>query len=151
YLFPTIKTILDSFFTPTNDTKRVFDLGCGNGSVAHWLSQQGYAVTGVDPSSEGIAVANREYPNLDLQQSAADDSLADRFGSFPAVISLEVIEHVYAPREFIKSMYRLVDGNGLAILSTPYHGYVKNIAVALSGNFDHHFNPLWDHGHIKFW
>lgn len=40
---------------------------------------------------------------------------------------------------------------GPAILSTPYHGYLKNPALALSGRMDAHFTALWDHGHIKFW
>jgi 2-polyprenyl-6-hydroxyphenyl methylase/3-demethylubiquinone-9 3-methyltransferase len=28
---------------------------------------------------------------------------------------------------------------------------LKNIAIAASNSFDKHMNPLWDHGHIKFW
>ena len=40
---------------------------------------------------------------------------------------------------------------GTAILSTPYHGYWKNLALALSGKMDAHFTALWDYGHIKFW
>lgn len=39
----------------------------------------------------------------------------------------------------------------MAIISTPYHGYWKNLALALSGKMDAHFTALWDHGHIKFW
>jgi hypothetical protein len=34
---------------------------------------------------------------------------------------------------------------------TPYHGYFKNLALALTGKIDAHFMALWDHGHIKFW
>ena len=40
---------------------------------------------------------------------------------------------------------------GVAIISTPYHGYLKNLALAVSGRLDRHFTALWDHGHIKFW
>lgn len=36
-------------------------------------------------------------------------------------------------------------------MSTPYHSYLKNLALALSGKMDNHFTALWDHGHIKFW
>jgi hypothetical protein len=41
--------------------------------------------------------------------------------------------------------------NGTLILSTPYHGYLKDVALAVSGRFDRHCDPLWDGGHIKFW
>ena len=33
----------------------------------------------------------------------------------------------------------------------PYHGYWKNLALALTGRMDAHFTAMWDHGHIKFW
>ncbi len=39
---------------------------------------------------------------------------------------------------------------GHLILTTPYHGYFKNLVLALSGKMDNHFHVLWDGGHIKF-
>ena len=30
-------------------------------------------------------------------------------------------------------------------------GYLKNLALAISGKSDDHFTALWDYGHIKFW
>jgi 2-polyprenyl-3-methyl-5-hydroxy-6-metoxy-1,4-benzoquinol methylase len=62
-----------------------------------------------------------------------------------------VVEHVYAPREFARCIYDLLDEGGHAIITTPYHGYWKNLALALLGKLDARWNPLWDHGHIKFW
>lgn len=70
---------------------------------------------------------------------------------FDAVVSTEVIEHLYDPRSFARNVYHLLRPGGLAILSTPYHGYVKNVALAVTGKFDAHFTALWDGGHIKFW
>lgn len=40
---------------------------------------------------------------------------------------------------------------GEAVVSTPYHGFIKNLAMAVTGKMDSHFTALWDHGHIKFW
>lgn len=67
------------------------------------------------------------------------------------VLSLEVVEHVYAPRHYAQTLFDLLEPGGTAIISTPYHGYWKNLALALSGRMDAHFAALWDHGHIKFW
>jgi 2-polyprenyl-6-hydroxyphenyl methylase/3-demethylubiquinone-9 3-methyltransferase len=67
------------------------------------------------------------------------------------VLSLEVIEHVYAPRQFAKRIYDLLEPGGVAIISTPYNGYLKNLAIALLGETDRHYTVLWDNGHIKFW
>jgi 2-polyprenyl-6-hydroxyphenyl methylase/3-demethylubiquinone-9 3-methyltransferase len=149
YLLPSICAILESLELP-NDQRRLFELGCGNGSVANYLAENGWEVVGVDPSIEGIIQANRNYPHLKLFHGSASDDLCGRFGRFPVVLSLEVVEHVYAPREYAKTLFNLCEG-GVAILSTPYHGYWKNLAMALTGRMDKHFTALWDNGHIKFW
>lgn len=41
--------------------------------------------------------------------------------------------------------------NGLLVLSTPYHGYLKNLALSVLDAWDTHHTPLWHGGHIKFW
>jgi hypothetical protein len=45
---------------------------------------------------------------------------------------------------------RCLKPDGKLIITTPYHGYLKNIVLSAAGKFDHHVNPLWDGGHIKF-
>jgi 2-polyprenyl-6-hydroxyphenyl methylase/3-demethylubiquinone-9 3-methyltransferase len=131
--------------------RKVFDLGCGNGSVANWFASHNYEVAGVDPSESGIAQANRAFPSLTLRVGSAYDPLRDIFGEFPLVVSFEVVEHLYAPRDFARSVSDLLLPGGFALISTPYHGYLKNLALALTGKMDGHFTALWDHGHIKFW
>lgn len=147
YLLPALFEALDG----VRGERRCFDLGSGNGSVAAAVAARGWKVTGVDPSDEGIAQARAAYPHLDLHQAVAEPALAERFGRFPVVYSLEVVEHVYAPRTFARALAALTEPGGLAIVSTPYHGYWKNLALALTGRMDAHFTALWDDGHIKFW
>ena len=103
----------------TQKYRRVFELGCGNGSVANFLVQQGWNVTGVDPSLEGIAHANKMYPNINLYEGSAYDDLVSRFGQFPVVTSLEVVEHVYFPRRYAATLFSLLEPGGCAIVSTP--------------------------------
>lgn len=131
--------------------RRVFDLGCGAGAFANALAAQGFEVCGVDPSSSGIDNGSKAYPHLQLEVGSTEEDLAGRFGRFPAVTSLEVVEHVYAPRQFAKRVYDLLEPGGVAIISTPYNGYLKNLSIALLGEYDRHYTALWDNGHIKFW
>ena len=131
--------------------RRVFDLGCGNGSVMKVLARAGYETVGVDPAVEGITAANRDHPELRCEIGSAYDDLAGKYGRFPIVISFEVVEHVYNPRLYAATLSSLVEDGGIAIISTPYHAYLKNLAIALTGQMDRHFTALWDHGHIKFW
>ena len=37
------------------------------------------------------------------------------------------------------------------MVSTPYHGYWKNLLLSVAGKWDSHHTALWDGGHIKFW
>jgi len=145
YLLPSITNAVDIF-----KPKRIFDLGCGNGSIAAVLCKRA-EVIGIDSSEEGIRRANEAYPNLKLEMGSAYDDLAAKYGTFDMVVSLEVVEHVYDPRRFARTLASLVKPGGIAVVSTPYHGYLKNIALAVTGRFDKHFTALWDGGHIKFW
>ncbi len=130
----------------------VLEMGCGNGSLAGMLLDEGYAMTGIDPSESGIQIARAGWPGGRFEVgSAYDDGLVERYGRFAVVISLEVVEHCFWPRRFAASIHALLRPGGLAIISTPYHGYTKNLLLALANRFDAHWSPLWDGGHIKFW
>ena len=132
----------------------VLDVGCGNGAIARALIAQGYDVYGVDASESGIAIANAVAPGrffvLDVSSGQLPEELAGK--RFDVVISTEVIEHLYDPRGFIAFARQILEsgGGGEFIVSTPYHGYLKNLALAMAGKFDGHFTVLWDGGHIKF-
>jgi 2-polyprenyl-6-hydroxyphenyl methylase/3-demethylubiquinone-9 3-methyltransferase len=130
---------------------RIFELGCGNGAVASELSEHGFDVTAVDVSRSGLLQASKAYPVPKFELASAYDDLPSKFGRFDVVLSLEVVEHLYAPRQWAKNLHALLVPGGLAIVSAPYHGYLKNLAIAVLGRFDSHLDPLWDHGHIKLW
>lgn len=70
---------------------------------------------------------------------------------FDAVVSTEVIEHLFAPHLLPMYARDCLREGGYLILSTPYHGYLKDLALSISDNWDSHHTPLWHGGHIKFW
>lgn len=146
YLWPALKNVIATRDWPD---RRAFDLGCGNGATCGMLSDLGFAVTGVDTSESGITQAQSAFPGAFVVGSAYDD-LASIYGSFPLVVSLEVIEHCMEPRLLAQTFLKLIAPGGVGFLSTPYHGYLKNLALAISGKMDRHFTALWDGGHVKF-
>jgi 2-polyprenyl-3-methyl-5-hydroxy-6-metoxy-1,4-benzoquinol methylase len=150
YLFPKILRILNELRKKAG-TNKIFEVGCGNGAFGIELIKCGFDVCGVDPSIEGIEQIKKTNAQLNFSVGSCYDPLHEQYGQFPIVISLEVIEHVYSPRKFARCIYLLLESGGTAIISTPYHGYVKNLILAITGKMDEHFTSLWDHGHIKFW
>ena len=66
------------------------------------------------------------------------------------IVSTEVIEHLYSPETFLKTLYKVIRPGGSIILTTPYHGYIKNLALSLANAWDKHHTVDWEGGHIKF-
>lgn len=145
YLFDPVVELVKAL-QPT----KIFEVGCGNGSLANRLSEY-VAISGIDSSSSAIDVARNAFPHLNLNVGSAYDDLASQYGQFDVVLSLEVIEHLFDPRFFVQRVREMLNPGGTLIISTPYHGYWKNLAIALLGKFDAHYTALWDGGHIKFW
>lgn len=71
--------------------------------------------------------------------------------NFDAVISTEVIEHLFFPSALPRFADSVLMPSGHLIITTPYHGYLKNLLICLAGKWDSHHTPLWEGGHIKFW
>jgi 2-polyprenyl-3-methyl-5-hydroxy-6-metoxy-1,4-benzoquinol methylase len=131
--------------------RTVLDLGCGNGSCSALLQSQGFTVTGCDMSTSGITFARRAHPGIDFfEQDISRPLPAKVIGQYDAVVSLEVVEHLLQPRDLVTSAYDALRPGGVLVMSTPFHGYWKNLALAITNSFDDHWHPLRDFGHVKF-
>jgi SAM-dependent methyltransferase len=147
YLWPVVRSIVKSHSFPS---QRAFDLGCGNGSTTNMLSELGFKATGIDPSESGIAIAKRAYPHCTFANASGYENLAERFGQFGLVMCLEVLSHCAYPRRVTQRLFDLLEPGGIAVVSVAYHSYLKNLALALTGRFDQHFDVLRDAGPFKF-
>jgi 2-polyprenyl-6-hydroxyphenyl methylase/3-demethylubiquinone-9 3-methyltransferase len=149
YLLPVIRQKLEGL--PPGSV--VLDLGCGNGSLLAAFRRRGWALHGLEISSSGLAEARQAYPGIEFHCAdlTTDLSAHPLAGRCDAVISTEVVEHLFLPRIYAQNCFHFLAPNGRLIISTPYHGYLKNLTLALAGAMDNHFTALWDCGHIKFW
>jgi 2-polyprenyl-6-hydroxyphenyl methylase/3-demethylubiquinone-9 3-methyltransferase len=149
YLLPILKQLLEGM----HPGSIVVDAGCGNGSLLDGLGRPDWEMHGLEISESGLTQARASFPQIQFHRAdlTKDLSMLPLIGKCDVVISTEVIEHTFLPRVFAKNCYRLLKPQGTLIVSTPYHGYLKNLALAVSGRSDDHFTALWDYGHIKFW
>lgn len=151
YLLPPLLEMLSPKTLLNQQKPRVLDLGCGNGSLSQLIAKQGYEVVGVEESESGFKFACLNFPDCHfIQASIYELPFSELENSFDIVISSEVIEHLLYPRELVKAAKKCLKHNGRLIITTPYHGYLKNTVLALSGKMDQHFTVLWDGGHVKF-
>ena len=149
-LLPVVSRLIDA--QCKGRSLNILDIGCGNGFVAGQIATKGHRLFAVDSSSKGIDIVQRTYPSIVARmQSLYDDTFGDFVdGPVECVIALEVIEHLFYPRVLFEKARRMLKDKGSLIISTPYHGYFKNLALSVTAGWDRHFTVDWDGGHIKF-
>jgi len=133
--------------------QRVIDLGCGNGATARFLTDSGYFVDGIEPDADGCDIARRNVPEGRFINCGVDASASDILTDmerYDFVISTEVIEHLNYPSRLMRLARELLKPDGCLISTTPYHGYLKNLALSITDHWDTHHSTLWEGGHIKF-
>ena len=118
------------------DARRVLDLGCGNGAFCKALLDAGFEVAGCDPSEDGIRLAAQACPGVTFRQMSVDDDPASLGTDFDVVVSTEVVEHLVAPRNLPAFAAKVLRPGGHLIVSTPYHGYWKNLVLSLANRWD---------------
>lgn len=149
FITPKITDILKSICV-----NRIVDIGSGNGFLCGHLKKKGFYVIGIEPDKSGIEISRETYPDIkfyNLGVEASPDDIPLSEAPFDAVVSTEVIEHLYSPHHLLIMAYALLKDNGYVIVSTPYHGFLKNLALSLANKWDSHHTALWHGGHIKFW
>jgi 2-polyprenyl-3-methyl-5-hydroxy-6-metoxy-1,4-benzoquinol methylase len=152
YIFPAVEAWLAGVMSPPKGGV-VLDAGCGNGALLGRLRGRDWRLAGLEISESGLSQARRAHPDLEIESGDLTEDLSAHrlWGKCDFVVSLEVVEHVFLPRAFAKNCFGFLKPGGRLILSTPYHGYWKNLALAVTNRMDGHFTALWDYGHIKFW
>lgn len=129
----------------------VLELGCGDGWFTSALDRCGFATTGLDRDEGHLAVARRHYPHLPFHAGDATHALdATLLGRFDAVMAIDLVDHVAHPRRLVSVALSALKPGGLLILTSNFHGYSKNLALALAGRFDARWDPLTDDGQLKF-
>ena len=136
--------------------RRLLDLGCGNGSICGTLARAGLEVVGTDYDATGIEIALLSHPETKFYQYGIHDEplelLAEENGrKFDAVVCTEVIEHLFAPHLVPIFANAVLKERGYLLVSTPFHGFLKNLALSIADKWDFHHYSLWHGGHVKFW
>ena len=126
---------------------RVLDAGCGAGEFLRFFAEREFEVYGIDLVQEALERAQQLCPGASLHLGSLEEPLPFSSGFFDVVWCTEVLEHLFLPASALKEFHRVLKAGGLLIVTTPYHGFLKNLAV-LSFGFERHFDVTG--AHIRF-
>ncbi len=124
--------------------ERVLDVGCGEGAFCGELAARGVEPVGVEVAEAAVMRARARHPGLRFELVDPDGRLPFEDGSFDVAWASEVIEHVADTARWLSEVRRVLRREGRLLVTTPYHGRLKDVLVAL-GRFEAHFDPLGDH------
>jgi 2-polyprenyl-6-hydroxyphenyl methylase/3-demethylubiquinone-9 3-methyltransferase len=125
---------------------RVLDVGCGEARFTAELVHAGFSVVGVDVAEEPLRRGRARHPELDLRVVALEGPWPLADASFDVVWAGETIEHVADTAGWLSEVRRVLRPGGSLLLSTPAHGRLALLGLALSRRaFDAHFDPRADH------
>jgi 2-polyprenyl-3-methyl-5-hydroxy-6-metoxy-1,4-benzoquinol methylase len=153
YIIPELLKILKELDFKLDS--EILEVGCGQGDLIEILYHLGLNnIRGFDIQESIISLAKRNFPVISgkfFQHDAYQLRLPGGIPqSYDLIIAMEIIEHLYSPEVFLDNAFNWLNKNGYLIITTPYHGYFKNLLIALTNKFDRHFNPLSGNPHVKF-
>ncbi|MGK2955033.1 MAG: class I SAM-dependent methyltransferase [Solirubrobacterales bacterium] len=85
----------------------VLDVGCGTGVVASCLADEGYSVTGVDPSGAMLEHLKKNNQEVEAIQGSATD-LPFEDGRFDLTMCIAVMHHIVTPEAVHMSLVEMV-------------------------------------------
>jgi 2-polyprenyl-3-methyl-5-hydroxy-6-metoxy-1,4-benzoquinol methylase len=94
---------------------RILDLGAGTGAWAARLLALGYEVSCVELDIDGFVLDSVPCVCADLNEKFS----AEIKGSYAAITSIEVIEHLENPRHFLRQCRNLLAEGGVFLITTP--------------------------------
>jgi 2-polyprenyl-3-methyl-5-hydroxy-6-metoxy-1,4-benzoquinol methylase len=128
----------------TGDRIRLLDIGCSTGALLMTAQREGFEVEGVEPATRAAQAAQASGLKViagTLQEASVPSS------SFHAATLIEVIEHLVAPRDLLREVWRILKPGGILLVGT---GNVASWTVSfMSGRWEY-FQVARHGGHISF-
>lgn len=108
---------------------KVLDVGCGAGNMLERVGKG--KLYGIDLSAFALGLAKSRLNNNAILQKGNAESLPYKSNSFDKLFCSEVIEHTLHPERIIDEMHRVLNPEGVCVISIPNEKLSINIKKIL--------------------
>lgn len=100
-----------------NKFERALDIGCGTGGSMLDISRFAKIVEGVEPSTQAIFFAKKNYPGLKIVQAVFPNEIPD--DKYDLITMFDVLEHIKSDENAVNAVSKLLLPGGMAIITVP--------------------------------
>ena len=128
--------------------QNILDLGCAGGYVSKDWRTNGNQVIGLDISERSVSQAKKVLDQaflFDLEAGDWPESIRD--DKFNLILSAEILEHLFSPKDFLERLKPMMADNGIIIITTPNFLVWNNRIRLLLGRYGPK-EIFYDPGHI---
>lgn len=116
--------------------KHVLDIGCGGGILTESLAKAGAHATGIDMSTDAIAIAKTHAEENQIkvryEKIRTEDFANNHLATFDVITCMEMLEHVPEPTAIIEAASHMLKPNGKIFFST-LNRTMKSFLTAIVG------------------
>lgn len=118
-------------------TKKLLDVGCGNGFFLSFMNQNGWETFGIEPSKKASEYA-RSLGLFNIFNTTLEEFTENKwYGYFDAINFKCILEHVPNPIEILKICRNLLKDSGIVCIEVPNDFNSLQLQIHKSGN------PQW--------
>jgi len=113
------QAVIHQFVYKYANKGRVLDIGAGTGKMLSDLKAKGWEVSGIDREQEAIKWSKKR--GIKLKLADIEKKLPFKKNSFDLILALDVLEHLDKDKNCVKEMNRVLEQNGLIIITVPVY------------------------------
>ncbi len=133
-------------------SKRVLEIGCGQGNTLAYLRDNGYCdwTCAVDLFPEAIEAARGKVDEVH-QVNIEETTLPIELGSINMILCLDVLEHLLNPQRVLEYLDTLLAPGGVIIASIPnIRHYSASFPLLFQNKWEYKSCGILDNTHLRF-